>query len=296
MKGRILVTGAAGRLGAALAEAFGADDVIAHARRGLDVTDPVAVRETVAAAAPVSLVLNCAAFNDVDGAEDRPSEALAVNAFAVRSLARAAEACGATFVHFGTDFVFDGAADEPYDESAPPSPRSVYGLSKLLGDWFALEAPRGFVLRVESLFGAAPGWTGRRSSLDAIVDGIERGSEVPVFTDRVVSPSYVHDVARAVRHLVESAAVPGLYHCVNSGQATWHDVAMEAARLLGARPRLRPITLDQTAMRAARPRYCALSNRKLEAAGFAMPAWNEALQRWLAARQTPNARVDKVHG
>src|SRR6188474_3003463 len=171
MKGRVLVTGAAGRLGAALVEAFGGDQVIAPGRRGLDVTDPVAVRDTIAAATP-SLVINCAAFNDVDGAEDRAPEALAVNAFAVRSLARAAEACGAAFVHFGTDFVFDGAADQPYDETAPPSPRSVYGLSKLLGEWFALEAPRGFVLRVESLFGATAGWTGRGSSLDGILDGI----------------------------------------------------------------------------------------------------------------------------
>jgi dTDP-4-dehydrorhamnose reductase len=296
MKGRTLVTGAAGRLGAVLVEAFAGDEVIAYNREGLDVTDPVAVREAVAAAAPVGLVLNCAAFNDVDGAEDRPSAALAVNAFAVRSLARAAEACGATFVHFGTDFVFDGAANQPYGESDSPSPRSVYGLSKLLGDWLALEAPRGYVLRVESLFGAGAGWMGRRSSLDAILEGIERGSDVRVFTDRVVSPSYVHDVARAVRHLVESGATPGLYHCVNSGHATWHDVAVEVARLLGTRPRLQPVTLDQTAFRAARPRFCALSNRKLEAAGFAMPAWNDALQRWLAARQTPTARVDKVHG
>jgi dTDP-4-dehydrorhamnose reductase len=295
MTGRVLVTGAAGRLGAALVEAFGGDQVIAHGRRGLDVTDPVAVRDTIAAAAP-SLVINCAAFNDVDGAEDRAPEALAVNAFAVRSLARAAEACGATFVHFGTDFVFDGAADKPYGETALPSPRSVYGLSKLLGDWFALESPRAFVLRVESLFGAAEGWTGRQGSVEAILDGLERDADVRVFTDRVVSPSYVHDIAGAVRHLVDSGAAPGLYHCVNSGHATWHDVAVEAARLMGVRPRLQPVTLEQTTFKAVRPRFCALSNQKLEAAGCAMPAWNDALQRWLAARQIRNAGVDEVHG
>jgi len=295
MTGRVLVTGAAARLGAALVEAFGGGQVIAYGRRGLDVTDPIAVRDTIAAAAP-SVVINCAAFNEVDGAEDRASEALAVNAFAVRSLARAAEACDATFVHFGTDFVFDGEADAPYGETAVPSPRSVYGLSKLMGDWFALESPRAFVLRVESLFGAAEGWAGRQGSMDAILDGLERGAEVRVFSDRVVSPSYVHDVARAVTQLVESGAAPGLYHCVNSGHATWLDIAVEAARLMGVRPRLQPVTLDQVAFRAARPRFCALSNQKLEAAGCAMPAWNDALQRWLAARQIRNARVDKVHG
>jgi dTDP-4-dehydrorhamnose reductase len=295
MNGRILVTGAAGRLGTAMVQAFGAEDVLACGRHGLDITDAVAVRETIASAAP-ALIINCAAYNDVDGAEDRPSQALAINGYAVRSLARAAEACGATFVHFGTDFVFDGGADEPYDETASTSPRSVYGLSKLLGDWFALEAPRGFAVRVESLFGSAPGWTGRPSSLDNIVDGLERGSDVRVFTDRVVSPSYVPDVVRAVRQLLDSGARPGLYHCVNSGHATWHDVAAEAARLMGVRPRLQPVTLEETTFRAARPRFCALSNRKLEAAGCGMPAWHDALQRWLTERKTRNPKADTVHG
>jgi dTDP-4-dehydrorhamnose reductase len=295
MKGPILVTGAAGRLGAAIVAAFDDHKVIAHGRQDLDVTQPAAVRATVAAAAP-SLIVNCAAFNDVDAAEERAADALAVNAFAVRSLARAAEACGATFVHFGTDFVFDGSADVPYSENAPPSPRSVYGLSKLLGEWLALEAPRAFVLRVESLFGATDGWTGRPGSLDTIIDGLEQGVEVRVFTDRVVSPSYVHDVARAVRHLVDSDAEPGLYHCVNSGHATWHEVAVEAARLLGTRPHLTPMTLDQKPLRAPRPRFCALANRKLIEAGCAMPAWTDALQRWLTVRQVGNGKVDNVHG
>jgi len=295
MTGRILVTGAAGRLGAAVVKAFEGCDVITHTRGTLDVTDPLAVMQAVAAAAP-ALVINCVGFNDVDAAEDRATEALAVNAFAVRSLARASEECRAAFVHFGTDFVFDGSAPEPYAEDVVPAPRSVYGLSKLLGEWFALEAPRSVVLRVESLFGSVEGWTGRQSSLDAIIDGLEHGSEIRVFTDRVVSPSYAHDVARAVRHLVDSDAPPGLYHCVNSGHATWHDVAVEAARLLGVRPRLQPVTLDQMAFRAPRPRFCALSNRKLAAAGCAMPDWTDALARWLAARNTRHVKIDEVHG
>jgi dTDP-4-dehydrorhamnose reductase len=295
MSGRILVTGAAGRLGAAVVKAFEGRDVIAHTRATLDVTDPAAVRQTVAAAAP-AVVINCVGFNDVDGSEDRATEALAVNAFAVRSLARASEACGATLVHFGSDFVFDGAASEPYDEDVAPAPRSVYGLSKLLGEWFALEAPRGFVLRVESLFGAVEGWAGRQGSLDAIIDGLERESEVRVFTDRVVSPSYAPDVANAVRQLLESGAPPGLYHCVNSGHASWYDLALEAARQLGVRSRLRPVTLDEMAFRATRPRFCALSNRKLAAAGCTMPPWTDALRRWLTVRQARHVKIDEVHG
>jgi dTDP-4-dehydrorhamnose reductase len=207
----------------------------------------------------------------------------------VRSLARAAESVGAAFVHFGSDFVFDGAATEPYREDTAPSPRSTYAVSKLLGDWFALEVPRGFVLRVESLFGSPPEWAGRRSTVDGLVSGIEQGQEVRVFTDRVVSPSYVTDVAAATRHLVESGASPGLYHCVNSGQGTWFEVAQEIAQILGRVPRLQPVTMEQVPLKATRPRFCALDNGKLAAAGFTMPSWQDALRRWLAGRERPAA-------
>jgi len=295
MTGRIFLTGAAGRLGATIVEACAGCDVVAHTRATLDVTDPSAVGRAVADAAP-RVVINCAAYNDVDGAEDRPTEALAVNAFAVRSLARAAEASDATFVHFSTDFVFDGTGEQPYGEDDPTSPRSTYAATKLLGEWFALDSPRGYVMRVESLFGAPLGWRGRQGSVDTLIDGLERGAEVTVFTDRVVSPSYVHDVVGAVNHLVETEAPPGIYHCVNSGQTTWRELAEEGARLLGVPPRLRPITMEAAALKAPRPRFCALSNRKLADAGWAMPTWQDSLRRWLASRDTSHGKMDPRHG
>lgn len=278
----ILVTGAAGQLGAFIVDSFSDRPVVAATRATLDITDTVAVMRVVREIRP-AVIVNCAAFNDVDGAEDAPAMAMAVNAFAVRSLARAAETCEAMLVHYGTDFVFDGHASQAYEEDDTPAPRSAYSASKLLGEWFALDAPRAFVLRVESLFGTPPAWQGRRGTLDTLVDGLRHGRELRVFTDRVVSPSYSRDVAAATRHLLESGATPGLYHCVNSGQATWLEVATAAAEALGVAPRLQPITTDQVATRAARPRFCALSNRKLAAAGFQMPTWRDALQRWLAA-------------
>jgi dTDP-4-dehydrorhamnose reductase len=272
--------------------------VVAHTRKSLDLTRGGDVRAAVRAAAP-SVIVNCAAFNDVDGAESRPADAFSVNAFAVRTLARCAEEAHAVFVHYGTDFVFDGKASEPYTEDDPPAPQSAYGMSKLLGDWFALDAPQSFVLRVESLFGGAAGWDGRKGSFDGIVERLVQGSAVPVFIDRVVTPSYVPDVALATRHLLESGAAAGLYHCVNSGSATWHDVALEVARVLGLTPRLDPMTLEQRRLPAKRPRYCALSNAKLAAAGFAMPPWQDALRRWISATrggQTVRDTMDGVHG
>lgn len=281
-QGPVLIAGANGRLGLEVVRRFAGREVIAHTRATLDVTDAAAVARVIAKAAP-ALVVNCTGFNDVDGAETRPLEALAVNAFAVRSLARAASAAGAVFVHYGSDFVFDGATDVPYTEEAVPAPQSTYSASKLLGEWFALEAPGAYVLRVESLFGLPDGWAGPRGTLDTIVDGLRAGRELRVFTDRIVTPSYMPDIAAATRHLVLAGAAPGLYHCVNDGPATWYEVASEAARLLRVEPRLVPTRSADMPMAARRPRYCALSGAKLARAGYVVPPWQDALRRWLLA-------------
>jgi dTDP-4-dehydrorhamnose reductase len=278
---RVLVTGAAGLLGAAIQREFqDRYTVTALERSALDLTDEAAVAAAVADASPAAIV-NCAAYNDVDGAEADPVRALSVNAFGVLALTRAARAAGATLVHYSTDFVFDGETDEPYTEGARPNPRGAYAASKLLGDWFALELPTAYVLRVESLFGT-PGVHGsRRGSLGTIVERIRLGDEVPVFVDRTVSPSYTADVAVATRELLERRAPVGLYHCVNSGTATWAEVAEEAARVLGRPLRMRAITLDTAKLIAPRPRYCALSNARLASAGIVMPPWQDALRRYL---------------
>ncbi|MBM3779699.1 MAG: NAD(P)-dependent oxidoreductase [Acidimicrobiia bacterium] len=289
----VLVTGGAGRLGACIAGSFPDRPVVTTTRATLDITDHRAVRRLVADVRP-AVIVNCAAYNDVDAAEDSPRDALAVNAFAVRTLARAADDCGATFVHYSTDFVFDGETTSAYDETARPSPRGTYGASKLLGEWFALDAARGFVCRVESLFG---GTGPRPGSLDRIVDGMRAGRPVRVFTDRVASPSYVPDVAAATRYLIDRGAAPGLYHCVNTGHGTWRDLAEEAARVLGLSPSLELMTMAEARLTAPRPRFCALSNRRLTDAGYAMPTWQDAVRRWLApgceplgAASRPSAR------
>jgi dTDP-4-dehydrorhamnose reductase len=278
---RVMITGAAGLLAAAIRSEF-ADHAELHLfdRQGLDFTDRVAVEGTVARVAP-DVVINCAAFNDVDGAEDRAVEALNANAFAVSWLARASRAVGARLVHYGSDFVFDGSATRPYTEEDRPAPRSVYGSSKLLGDWLALEGPRAYVLRVESLFGRPGSGSGRRGSLGAIVEKIRNAQEVPVFVDRTVSPSYTADVARATRELLALDAPPGLYHCVNSGAATWADIAAEIARILRLPLQTRPLTLASAGLKARRPLYSAMSNAKLARAGVVMPDWREALARYL---------------
>lgn len=279
---RVLVTGAGGRLGGAVVEAFGrAHQVIALARKDLDICDVSAVERAVESA-QAEAVINCAAYNDVDRAEDEPVRAFEVNAFGVQALAGAAARRNAVLVHYSSDFVFDGRAEQPYPEDARPGPLSVYGASKLVGEWLARDAPRHYVLRVESLFGGTAGREGvRPGSVDRIVEAIAHDREVPVFVDRVVSPTYVPDAALATVHLLESGAACGLYHCVASGWCTWEELAREAARLLGREPRLKPMTLESVPLRARRPRYCALSNARLAEAGIGMRGWKEALAEYV---------------
>jgi dTDP-4-dehydrorhamnose reductase len=283
MTSGVMVTGATGQLGAEIVRVFAGRRVAAFTSGMLDITDAAAVGRAVTTVHP-DVIVNCAAFNDVDGAEVRPTDAFAVNAFGVRALARAAEDVGARLVHYSTDFVFDGTATEPYSESSPPVPRSVYAASKLVGEWFALDAPGALVLRVESLFGTPRDWVGRRGTIDHIVSGLEQGKPVRVFTDRTVSPSYTPDIAAATRHLLDADAPGGLYHCVNTGAATWEQVALELAQVIGVEPKLETLTMDQVPMKAQRPRFCALANGKLAAAGFSMPSWQDAISRWLATR------------
>lgn len=275
---KVLVTGASGQLGSAIVQRFGSRaNVVPVKRADLDIADTAAIGPFVAGHAP-DVVINCAAYNNVDGAEDDPLSALRVNALAVKALARAAAASQAALVHYGTDFVFDGRVDRQWSEDDEPSPQSVYASSKLLGEWFAADVPRHYVLRVESLFGGGA----RRSTVDRIVETIRAGGVAQVFVDRTVTPSFVNDVADATWALLERAAPAGLYHCVNSGTTTWFELAQEVGRVLGLDPELVPVKVADMPMRAKRPQYAALNNAKLAQAGVTMPSWQDALKRYLA--------------
>lgn len=282
---RVVVTGSHGLLGTSIVNVFAAQghDVRALDHKSLDIVNARAVRECVAGIAP-DAIINCAAYNDVDAAEDNAVSALQVNALGVRGLAAAARDVDAVFVHYSTDFVFDGKATRPYTEDDAPSPQSVYGASKLLGEWFAADVRRHYVLRVESLFGPpAAGRPTRRGSLGTIVDRIQAGGPVPVFVDRTVSPSFTPDVARATARLIEMGAPAGLYHCVNEGAATWLEVARAVAGVLGRDFHPTPLTLETVKARAARPRFCAMSPARLASLGVVMPTWQDALARYLQA-------------
>jgi dTDP-4-dehydrorhamnose reductase len=276
---KVLVTGAGGQLGQAMVVRLkNVCEVVGWTRAEIDLTRHRDVRDAIRTLAPTAIV-NCASFNQVDRCQDDQATAFEINSMVVSTLARAAAGCGAVFVHYSTDFVFSGTATTPYSEADMPEPRSVYAQSKLVGEWLAADVAQHYVLRVESLFGGPH----RRSSIDRIVDAVTSGQTAPVFVDRVVSPSYVADVVEATIFLLKATPAHGLYHCVNSGHATWFAVAEEIARRLGKAPTaLKPISVNDLSLPAPRPQFAALSNEKLARAGFSMPSWQDAIGRYVS--------------
>jgi dTDP-4-dehydrorhamnose reductase len=276
---KIIVTGACGQLGSCIATHLSSShDVLALGHPDLDITDECAVRTRIVNDRP-DAVINCAAYNDVDAAEAAPLDALRLNGIAVSVLGRAVRSVGAVLVHFSSDYVFDGSASTPYTEESRPHPRSVYGISKLAGEWLARDAERFYVLRVASLFG---GNRSGRSALESIVQALLNGQDVRALSDRTVSATYVEDVARAVESMLTRSVPAGLYHCVNAGMATWVEIAYEVARLLRLEPRVVATTTHSVEGQAPRPRFTPMSTQKLASFGIDMPSWQNALARYLA--------------
>ena len=195
---RIVVVGARGQLGAAVVHVAQArHEVVALDRAGLDIEDADAVRAKFRDLRP-DAVINCAAYNAVDAAEEHAVDAIRGNSLAVRNLVRGLDGLdGARLVHYSTDFVFDGYGSRPYLETDAANPLGVYSMSKLMGEWFALDAPGSYVLRVESLFGQAPGAAPARGSVAGIVNLLKSGQRPKVFVDRTVTPTYIMDCAAA---------------------------------------------------------------------------------------------------
>jgi dTDP-4-dehydrorhamnose reductase len=272
---RIVVLGAGGQLGQVLLRELhkGGHEVAALTRAALDVTQRLAALDRIAKLKP-EVVVNATVLG-VDASEEDPRAALAVNAFAVRTLADVARSSGAALVHFSSDYVFDGTATAPYRETDRPNPVSIYGATKLLGELYAQGAPRWYVLRVESLFGIPGG----KGTIDRMIAEARQGRTITSFYDRKVSPVHVDDVAAATRRLVEKKAANGVYHCVNSGFTTWHELALEIVRLAGSASNVIPASLERSGLRVSRPLFSALSNEKLANAGIDLPPWQAALER-----------------
>ena len=253
-------------------------EVTAVGRVDLDVTEPAAVS---AAVRGHDVVLNCAAWTDVDGAEEHEAAALAVNGEAAGVLARAAREVGARIVQVSTDYVFAGTACEPYVEDAPTDPGSAYGRSKALGEELVrrLHPTGSLLVRTAWLYGAH----GRCFPRTIAALARERGA-VDVVTDQVGQPTWARDVAALVLGLVDHDAPAGIYHATSSGQGSWFDFAQEVVISAGLDASVvRPASTEQFPRPAPRPAYSVLGHDALHRLGIApIGDWRE---RWRAAAQ-----------
>jgi len=259
---RVLVTGAGGQLGRALSEVFAADELVALGHEDWDVT-----RSAPEGLEPPDLVLHAAAWTDVDGAENEPQEAAAVN---VGGTANAA-ALGAPLVYFSSDYVFDGRKLAPYVESDAPNPLSAYGRSKAFGE--AAAGGQAWIARSSWLFGP----TGNNFVRTMLRLGNER-DEVAVVDDQVGAPTYVGDLAEAVRELVELPR--GIWHVAAEGECTWFEFANAIFEEAQIECRVRPISTEELGRPAARPAYSVLRSEHAETPR--LPHWREGLRACLA--------------
>jgi dTDP-4-dehydrorhamnose reductase len=284
---RCALIGSTGQLGFDLTRTFDLPgQLIQLTRDRLDLLEPNAIARVLDDVRPTHVV-NAAAYNLVDRAEDERDRAFALNAHAVGALADACEARAATLVHFSTDYVFNGRKTSPYAEDDAPSPLSVYGESKLAGERVARErCRRTFVIRVCGLYGVAQSSNaGRTNFVETMLRLAERGQEIRVVHDHVLTPSYTRDLAPKVWRLLARGA-PGVYHLTNAGQTTWYEFAREIFRLSGLTPALTPVSAAEYGARARRPAYSVLGHGQLAALGEDdLRPWPDALAAYLRERQ-----------
>jgi len=285
---RLLITGAAGMLGHDVRHAARAagHEPIALARAQLNIADTRALHEAVAAARP-DVVINCAAQTDVDGAEEHPLNASAINGVGAGNVAAAAACAGAWTIHISSDYVFDGTGTEPYVESDPVGPRSAYGRSKLEGEVAVAQAAPGrhTVVRSAWLFG-----TGGPCFPETILRLAAQRDQLRVVSDQVGCPTFTPHLAAALVELAGrgGSAPVGLVHVAGTGQCSWFEFAGAIVSGAGLASEVVPVSTAEFPRPAPRPAYSVLrSERGAEAAE--LPGWRRGLAEYLAQTPKPAA-------
>ncbi|HZQ53382.1 MAG TPA: dTDP-4-dehydrorhamnose reductase [Bryobacteraceae bacterium] len=287
MQRKIVIFGGGGQLGIELCREFQRRQwtVQPFDRQALDVTDAHRVEEAVAQADP-SVVVNAAAYNQVDIAESEPLAAYQANALAVRNLAMACRQTDAQLVHYSTDYVFDGRKGSPYVETDTPHPLGAYAVSKLAGELYAqayLENP--LVIRTSGVFGPGGMFTPRGNFIELMLRLAKGNNPIRVVQDHVASPTYAPAIASRTADMVESR-LGGLFHMGGGEAISWYDYARLIFELAGLFPALEPTDERQYRTAARRPKFSALSNSKMESKGIApMPPLRQAVAEYLEARK-----------
>jgi dTDP-4-dehydrorhamnose reductase len=274
--GKVLIIGAKGMLGQELAGVFVANNALtAWDLEDIDITSYSGAREKITVLRP-DVIINAAAYNAVDMAEEEKEKVNLLNGYAPGYLAKIASEIGAVFVHYSTDYVFDGEKKDGYSEDDAPNPINVYGASKLLGEQEALaNAEKCYIVRLSRLFGrAGNGQAVKKSFVDVMLDLSREKNEIQVIDEEISSPTYAPDLATRTKYILENNLPFGIYHAANSGACTWYEFAKEIFRLKNIEIKLIEAKSDEFPRKALRPKFSVLLNTKLPP----MRDWREALK------------------
>lgn len=284
---RVVVFGKSGQLGRELVRVFSGrgHQVTGFQRSDVDVTNASGVEHLIATANP-DLVLNATAYNMVDVAEKEPDAAFAGNALAVRNMAVACRQADARFVHFSTDYVFDGTLGRPYVEEDATHPVGAYAVSKLAGELYAqayLDNP--LIIRTSGVFGPGGLHTARGNFVEVMLRLANSGQPIRVVEDFVASPTYAPELALRTADLVDKK-LHGIFHVGGGTAISWFDYAKLIFEVAGITPELKPSTEREHRTLARRPKFSALSNAKMERCGISpMPPMREVVEDYMNRRK-----------
>jgi dTDP-4-dehydrorhamnose reductase len=283
---RVAIFGSGGQLGVELKTVFSARgwDVLGFARAKVDISDPNEVEHTLAQSDP-ALVINAAAYNQVDVAEKEPLTALMVNGLAVRNLAIACRQIDAKLIHFSTDYVFDGLAGRAYTEHDETRPLGAYAVSKLAGELYARAySDNVLVIRTSGVYGPGGLDTARGNFVEMMLRLASKGGPIRVVEDHVASPTFAPALAERTAELVDLEA-KGIFHLGGGSPISWFDWAVKIFAAAKLNPPVKPTNEREFRTAARRPKYSALSNAKAEALGVTpMPSLDEAIALYMEAR------------
>jgi dTDP-4-dehydrorhamnose reductase len=285
---KVLLIGSTGQLGGDLLRNNVAHEIVAPGRDVLDLTRPAQLAPVIAGLAP-DVIINCAAFHNVPACEQQPQEAFLTNCVAVRELAAAAQALGARFVTFSTDYVFGGSGQrKPYLETDPPQPVQIYGISRLAGELAAAAvAPRNtFIIRTCGLYGRNHSKSKNGNFVDQRLAEAEAGLGIEMACEQIVAPTHCDDLSRAVWSLLEHrGATAGIYHLTNEGECSWYEFARTIFELSGHRPDVVAVDRGGLSGKMRRPLYSVLANTRARQLGITLRPWREALAAYLYSKR-----------
>lgn len=284
---RIVLLGANGQLGTDIRFVLDGSPVelIPMYRKDIDVERTESIGRLLRELGRFDVLVNCTSYHKTDECEDYAVKAFAVNALAPREMAKYCNGTGAVFIHFTTDYVFDGRKQAPYREEDATSALNVYGVSKAAGEHFvAAHHDQYFIFRVSSLFGTA-GASGKGGNfVETMLRFAANKAPLRVVGDQVMSPTHTLDIAETVKTFVlDGVDDYGIYHCSGEGECSWHDFAAEIFRQRDVNADLRPISSTEYPTKARRPAYSVLDNGKLSTIR-PMPHWTEALRHYFQAK------------